>query len=141
MGLGEDDAAERKLASRLEQIDLSILTSVALNVDRENSDGNTVSGYIVCYKHRWEGNNDFSIINLEYTSLEVEGKVLNKLRVLSTKKHMQGVSRRLDGELVDLSVELLSRGTAYQWVSCEVGSDWVQFTIAKKRLKRTYTIG
>ena len=151
--LGEDDDAEEKLVSRLQHISLRILSSIALDVDEDNNDGSTVSGYLVCYDHKWdkgETRDDFSTKTLEYTSLAVEDAVMNKLRVLSTVEKMQGVLHRLDRELIDLSgkmlenaaMELLSRGTAHEWQSCEVGgSSWVQFKITKKSIRRTFTIG
>ena len=112
--LGEDNDARFKLKSCLKGIDFEILTSIALNVDEGNLDRNRVSGYLVCYNHRWdEGNDDFSMKNLEYTSLAVEGAVVDKLCVLSTNKQMKAVLCRLDRELVDLSGKMLENAVVF----------------------------
>ena len=149
--LGQDHRAKEKLESRLQTIDFDILTKKALNVDREDSSGATVSGFLVCYNHRWnEGNNDFSKKNLEYTSLAVEDEVLNKLRVRTADEHVKGVLRRLNGEMIDLSgkmlenaaMELFSCGTTYKWQTCAVGEgSWRGFRFAQKTIRRTFTIG
>ena len=150
--LGQDGNAREKLDDRLTNgIDFNILTAKALNVDRLDSSGTTVSGFLVCYNHRWnEGSIDFSKKNLEYTSMEVEDAVLNQLWQRKPKENVNGVLRRLHGEIIDLSgkmlksaaMQLLSCGTTYKWQACAVGEDsWVKLTgVVKRKITRTFTI-
>ena len=149
--LGEDDRAEEKLAARLEDISLDSLTSIALNVDREEK-GKNVSGYLVCYDNRFvEGATRFSTKNLEYTSVLVEEEVAKRLHTKPTKEKMLNVLKRLDGEMLDLSgknledvaMELLSEGTAFSWLSCEVGTanpSWRPFSMTKRIIRRIFSI-
>ena len=148
--LGKDDRAKQKLEDRLAKINFSTLTAKVLNVDREDSSGSTVSGFLVCYNHRWEGNYDFSKKNLEYTSVKVEDAVLTKLQLLRAEEYVDRVLNRLDGEIIDVSgkmlenaaMELLSCGAKYEWKSCAVGEEsWVTFSVQQKTIRRTFTIG
>ena len=92
---------------------------------------------------------DFSEKNLVYTSSFVEDTLAAKFRVRSMKDQMQVVLGRLVGDSTDLSgkqlenvsIELLSRGTDYSWLSCEVGgSQWAPFISTKRDLMRVYEI-
>lgn len=149
--LGEDVRAGEKLIARLENISLDILTSVALNVDREEK-GNNVSGYLVCYDNRLvTGASRFSTKNLEYTSVLVEEEVAKRLHTKPTKEKMLNVLKRIDGEMLDLSgknleevaMELLSKGAAFTWCSCEVGTanpSWRPFSMTKRIIRRIFSI-
>jgi hypothetical protein len=149
--LGEDVRAGEKLIARLENISLDILTSIALDVDREET-GNNVSGYLVCYDNRFvEGATRFSTKNLEYTSVLVEEEVAKRLHTKPTKEKMCNVLKRIDGEMLDLSgknledvaMELLSEGTAFSWLSCEVGTanpSWRPFSMRKRIIRRIFSI-
>ena len=148
--LGKDNHAEEKLEDGLAKINFSTLTAKVLNVDREDSSGSAVSGFLACYNHRWEGNYDFSKKNLEYTSVKVEDAVLTKLQVLTAEEYVEGVLNRLDGEIIDLSgkmlenaaMELLSCGAKYEWQACAVGKkSWVAFSVQQRTIIRTFTIG
>ena len=123
--LGENRDAAAKLTSRWKEISVDILSSIALNIDREQQ-GHNVSGYLVCYDSRGdEGDERFSKKNLEYTSVQVEEEVVARLDVKPMKVKMQGVLERMNGLIIDMSgkmlesaaMELLSEGTLYSWES------------------------
>ena len=149
--LGEDRDAAAKPTSRLKEISVDILSSIALNIDREQQ-GHNVSGYLVCYDSRWvEGDERFSKKNLEYTSLQVEEEVAARLHVKPMKVKMQGVLERMNGLIIDMSgkmlesaaMELLSEGTLYSWESRKVGSAdsaWQPFSMTKKKKMLVYSI-
>lgn len=139
--LGQDSRGRQKPDEQLNKIDFNTLTTKALNVDRLDTGGLTVSRFLVCHKHGWNRSNDFSKKNLEHTSLKVENEVLNKLELLERREHMIGVLRHLHGRMPNLSgkmlenavMELFSHGTTCEWQTCAVGMDsWVRFSIAQK---------
>ena len=135
----------------MENISLDILTSIALHVDREER-RNNVSGYLVCHDNRFvEGTTRFSTKNLEYTSVLVEEEVAKRLHTKPTKEKMSNVLKRINGEMLDLSaknledvaMELLSEGTAFSWLSCEVGTanpSWRPFSMTKRITRRVFSI-
>ena len=146
--LGEEVRADEELTGRLKEISLEVLTSIALNVDREPK-GNNVSGYLVCYDNRLVEQNRFSTKNLEYTSLKVEEEVATKLRTKPLRDKMQVVLNRLNGEALDMSgkiledvaMELISQGRACDWVTRRVGAaEWVPFATNKRTIKRIYNL-
>ena len=146
--LGEQTDADEQLTARLKEISVDVLTSIALNIDRQ-AEGNNVSGYLVCYDNRFIEQNRFSTKNLEYTSLEVEEEVASRLQTKPLKDKMQAILKRLNSEILDISgkmleavaMELLSQGRAYSWKSREVGTvNWVPFATRKRNIKRTYTL-
>ena len=147
--LGEDMDGAAKLTSCLKEISVDILSSIALNIDRE-AQGNNVSGYLVCYDNRLvEGHERFSEKNLEFTSLQVEEEVAARLHVKPMKEKMQCVLARMNGEILDMSgkmlesaaMELLSEGTSYSWEACEVGAAvWESFSMTKKTKKLVFSI-
>lgn len=146
--LGEQTNADEQLTARLKGISVEVLTSIALNVDRK-TEGNNVSGYLVCYDNRLVEENRFSTKNLEYTSLQVELEVANRLQTKPLKEKMQAILKRLDNQILDISgkmledvaMELLSQGRGYDWKSCQVGTaHWVPFATTKRTIKRTYTL-
>ena len=143
-----DPTIEETFIAATAGVTFKALTSLALNVDQENSSGETLSGFVVCYDNRGNKKSwDLSKKNLEYTSLEMKGALAEKLQLDSMEDQMKGVLSRLDGERTDLSgkvlenvsIELLSRGTDYSWRSCEVGgSEWVRFRANQKTSLRVY---
>ena len=143
-----DPTIEETFIAATAGVTFKALTSLALNVDQENSSGETLSGFVVCYDNRGNKKSwDLSKKNLEYTSLEMKGALAEKLQLDSMEDQMKGVLSRLDGERTDLSgkvlenvsIELLSRGTDYSWRSCEVGgSEWVRFRANQRTSLRVY---
>jgi hypothetical protein len=149
--LGEETGADDELTSRLTRVSVDVLTSIALNVDREDA-GDNVSGYIVCYDNRLVATKDrFKTKNLEYTSLKVEEEVAKMLAIKPVEDKMIAVLGRLNGVATDVSgkmlesvaMELLSKGSVYAWDSRQVETpDWDQFPFATRQrtIKRTFTL-
>ena len=50
--LGQKTTVEEDLITRLKEAKLEVLSSISLDIDRENSSGETVSGLLVCYDNR-----------------------------------------------------------------------------------------
>ena len=149
--LGEVRSADQQLTECLQQISIEILSSVALNVDRQLG-GHNVSSFLVCYDSRWvTGHDRFSVKYLEYTSTRVEEEVEARLRCRSVTEKMDGVLKRIEGEMIDISgkkleavaMELLSLGTELSWSICEVGTrnaSWKEFAMTKRKITRTYSV-
>lgn len=73
---GEDREGEGDLVGRLKGIDMDILSSTTLSIDRDIRDHN-VSGFLICYYNQsCRGQERFAERNLAFTSPYVDEEVL-----------------------------------------------------------------
>eukprot|EP00529_Nitzschia_sp_RCC80_P011272 CAMPEP_0113466986 /NCGR_PEP_ID=MMETSP0014_2-20120614/14572_1 /TAXON_ID=2857 /ORGANISM="Nitzschia sp." /LENGTH=619 /DNA_ID=CAMNT_0000359261 /DNA_START=106 /DNA_END=1962 /DNA_ORIENTATION=- /assembly_acc=CAM_ASM_000159 len=106
------ESAKVELRSRLAGLDLKVLQSIAVNIDRDPHGHGNVSGYILCYDGKQAAldarKNSSSALGfnnrvLTYTSVHVEEEVDKLLDSKSLQDKMKIVLDRLNNRSVDIS--------------------------------------
>jgi hypothetical protein len=153
--------AKEDLEDRLLSMNLTVLQSRAVNIDRDDS-GNNVSGYILCYDGKRQAlekmrssdpegreSSYFDSTDLRYTSIRVEEKADEILDKEPLVKKMQVVLDRLNKHAVDISgknleavaTEFLRAGTDIKWQVKRAGTGvWTAFQTKKRKVEKQYDI-
>ena len=139
----------RDINDRCEHVDIDQLRSISSEIDEDQNNRSSISGYVACYtKIPQDGNKAFQTRSLKMSSEYVRIKIRERLQLIDPREHAGSLLKCLAGSEQDLtgyalevtSAHLIAMGPMkVQWDYCLVGGanfETVKLPITKKEIWR-----